>query len=84
MLALENPDGKRFGASTYNSQRSALHHLYTLYGKKETTEFKEGMGLLFKSFKRRIIEEKQDGDGQVQTGKSPMSFNLYKDLMSTC
>ena len=80
LLALENSDGKRFGASTYNSRRSALHHLYTLYGKKQTTEFKEDMGLLFKSFKRRITEEKQDGDGRIQTGKSPMSYNLYKRL----
>ena len=39
LLALENSDGKRFGASTYNSRRSALHYLYTLYGNKQTTEF---------------------------------------------
>ena len=77
---LQNSDGKRFGASTYNSQCSAQHHLYTLYGKKQTTEFKEDMGLLFKSFKRRITEEKQDGDGRIQTGKSPISFNLYRRI----
>ena len=80
LLALQNSDGKRFGASTYNSGRSALHHLYTLYGKKQGTEFKEDMGLLFKSFKRKITEEKQDGDGRIQTGKSPISFNLCKKI----
>ena len=46
--------------------------------RKKTTEFKEDMGLLFKSFKRRIAEEKEYGDGKIQTVKSPMSFNLYK------
>ena len=38
------------------------------------------MGLLFKSFKRRITEEKQDGDGRIQTSKSPMSFHLYRRI----
>ena len=84
LLALQNSDGIRFGASTYNSQRSALHHLYTPYGQKQTTEFKEDLGLLFKSFKRGITEEKQDGDGRIQTDKSPISFNLYKGSMNIC
>ncbi len=34
LLALQNSDGKRFGAYTYNARHSALHHLYTIYGKK--------------------------------------------------
>ena len=38
------------------------------------------MGLLFQSFKRRITQEKQDGDGRFQTGKSTMSFNLYRSI----
>ena len=49
LLALENSDGDRFGASTYNLQCSVLHHLYTQnYGKKQTTELKEDVDLLFK------------------------------------
>ena len=34
LLALENSDGKQFGASPYNSRHPGLHHLCTLYGKK--------------------------------------------------
>ena len=39
LLALQTTEGKRFGASTYNSRRSSLHHLYTIYGKKQSKEF---------------------------------------------
>ena len=80
LLALQTSEGKRFGPSTYNSRRSALHHLYTIYGKKQSKNFQEELSLLFRSLKRRITEEKQEGDGRIQTGKSPISFLLYKRL----
>ena len=80
LLALQTSEGKRFGPSTYNSRQSALHHLYTIYGKKQSKHFQEELSLLFRSLKRRITEEKQEGDGRIQTGKSPISFLLYKRL----
>ena len=30
--------------------------------------------------KKRITEEKQDGDGKIQTGKSQITFNLYIEV----
>ena len=55
--------------------------IYTNYMVRNKVKiFKEDIGLIFKSFKRRIREEKQDGDGRIQTGKSPISYNLYKRI----
>ena len=80
LLALQTSEGKRFGPSTYNSRRSSLHHLFTIYNKKQTKEFKEELSLLFKSLRRRITEEKQEGDGRIQTANSPIMYKLYRRM----
>ena len=40
----------------------------------------EELSLSFRSLKRRIMEQKQEGDGQIQTRKGPIIFILYKRL----
>ena len=52
LLALHTSEGKKFGPSTYNSRRSSPHNLITIYGKKQSKEFKEELLLLFKSLRR--------------------------------
>ena len=53
--------------------------MFAIYGKKQSTVFKEDVRILSKSFQRRRIEEKQGRDGQIQTGESPISsFNLCR------
>ena len=38
--ALQTSEGKRFGPSTYNSRRSSLHHLFTIYNKNSQKSLK--------------------------------------------
>ena len=38
------------------------------------------MNVLFKGFKRKVAEELQQGGSKIQTGKSPMTYGLYREL----
>ena len=80
LLSLETKDGKRFGMSSYNGRRSALFHLFRSYGESQNEKFTRELAVLFGGLKRKIILEKQNGDGRIQTGKTPMSFGLYERL----
>lgn len=80
LLSLQTKDGERLGLSSYNSRRSALFHLFRKYGAKQESKFGEELAILFRGLKRKIAVEKQDGDGRIQTGKSPMPFAVYERL----
>ena len=60
------------------NKKIALHHLFTIHSKKKSIAFKEEMWLLFELFKRRKTKENQEGGGQIKTGESPISFNIYR------
>ena len=50
------------------------------YLPKKSKDFKEGLSQLFWSLKRIITEELQEGEGRIQTMKSPISFSLYEKI----
>ena len=51
-----------------------LHYIIHILS-TERKKFQEDVSLLFRSLKRRITEEKQEGDGRIQTEKSPIGFS---------
>ena len=61
-------------------KRSSLFHLFRLYGFKQSKDFENNMNVLYKGFKRKVAEEVQQGGGKIQTGKSPMTYGLYRQL----
>ena len=82
LLSLETKDGKRLGLSSYNSRRSALFNLFQFYSKKQNEDFMSKLAVMFRGLKRKIALEKQEGEGRIQTDKTPMSFGLYEYLNS--
>ena len=78
LLSLETKNKKRLSSSSYSGKRSAYFHLCRIYSANQNEEFINQITILFKGLKRRIAREKQDGDGKIQTGKTPMSFPLYR------
>ena len=72
--------GKRLGLSAYCNRCSALFHLFRIFGKVQSNEFKLRLATMFRGFKRKLAIELQDGDGRIQTGKTPLSFSLYVRL----
>ena len=81
LLSLQNlKNRRRLGLAAYCGRRSALFHLFRIFGKVQSNEFKLKLGTLFKGLKRQIAFELQQGKGRIQTGKSPISFSLYVRL----
>jgi len=61
-------------------KRSSLFHLFRLYGFKPNKDYEHNMNVLFQGFKRKVAEEVQRGGDKIQTGKSPMSFGLFRQI----
>lgn len=80
LLSLQGKNGKRLGLSAYCNRRSALFHLFRIYGKVQGNEFKLKLATMFRGLKRKIAIELQEGEGRIQTGKSPISYSLYVRL----
>ena len=78
LLSLDTKNKKRLSSSSYSGKCSAYFHLCRIYSANQNEEFINQITILFKGLKRRIAREKQDGDGKIQTGKTPMSFPLYR------
>ena len=68
------------GIATYCNHRSALFHLYSMYGKKQSESFVADLAILLKGLKRKIASEKQSGNGRIQTGKLPLTYAMYRRL----
>ena len=73
-------DGERLSTASYNNKRSALFHLFRMYSVTQSENFNLELVTLFKSLKRMLAEEKQQGTGRIETGKTPISFGLYRRL----
>ena len=71
---------QRLSIASYSMKNSSLFHLFRLYGVQLTQGFLTDMNVLFKGFKRKVAEELQHGGGKIETGKSPMSYALYREL----
>ena len=79
-LSLRSSKGQRLSTASYNNKRSALFHLFRMYSVKQSDQFLLELTTLMKGLKREIAEEKQHGNGKIQTGKIPISFALYRRI----
>jgi hypothetical protein len=59
----------------------SLTHLFNLYKKKKSEEFKENLSEIMTGLKNVVTECVQQGEGTVEEGKREVSFELYKKLM---
>lgn len=80
LLSLQDGKKRRLGIASYRNRRSAVFHLFRMYDYKQDDSFKLELATLFRGLKRRVTIEKQQGDGRIQTGKSPLNFSLYRRL----
>ena len=77
---IKGDSGKRLSIASYCNHRSALFHLYRMYGKKQSDTFFADLSILLKGLKRKISLEKQNGIGRIQTGKLPLTYAMYRRL----
>ena len=80
LMACQTKIGTRLLKVGYYSKRSDLYHLHWLYGCVQTKEFQEQFKVIFKGFFKTVAEEVQHGNGQISTGKAPLSFKLWCQL----
>ena len=81
LLSLRNAkNNTRLSASSYQSKRSGLFHLFRSFRVPQPPTLKEDLKSAMKGLKRTVAREKQRGDGRIEVGKEPMSFALYKFL----
>ena len=80
LLSLRLEKNVRLSLASYYIKRSSLFHLFRLYGFKPSKEYDNNMSVLFQGFKRKVSEELQQGGGRIQTGKSPMTYGLYRKI----
>ena len=71
---------RRLSIASYCNHRSALFHLYRMYGKKQSETFIADLSILLKGLKRKLAVEKQSGSGRIQTGKLPLTYAMYRRL----
>lgn len=64
--------------SVYDSARSALKHLFSLYGTHLGPDREVELKIFYRGLKRTIAERKASGEGRLEEGKSPLEFSLYK------
>ena len=80
LLSLRSDKNKILSIASYAMKRSSLFHLFRLYGVKLSKDFDSDMIVLYKCFKRKVAEEVQQRGGKIETGKSPMTYGLYRQL----
>ena len=79
-MSCKAKDGTRLSKPSYYSMRSALFHLYRIFGKTQSNEFQKELTTLFKGFLRTVAQEVQNGRGKISTGKIPLPFELYVEI----
>ena len=66
--------------SIYRPFKTIITTSFMLSMEKWPKVFKEDLSLVVRSLKREITEEIKEREGRIQTGKSPISFSLYKRI----
>ena len=79
-MACKTKDGTRLSKASYYSMRTALFHLYRIFGKTQSNKFQKELTTLFKGFLRTVAQELQHGNGKISTGKIPLPFDLYEEI----
>lgn len=80
LTALRTKKGKPLEPTSLNSHRSAVNFVYTTFTKDVPSGFSTSLKTYFAGAKRQSAKRKQDGDGKVEVGKKPLSFELYRFL----
>jgi len=64
LLSLRGNEDKRLSVASYVMKRSSLFRLFRLYGFQQSQEFENNMNVYYKGFKRKVVEEVQNGGGK--------------------
>ncbi|KAJ0399556.1 hypothetical protein ATCC90586_002932 [Pythium insidiosum] len=83
LLSLKKQDGSQLGYAAFNNHRAALFNLYREYQFTMSVNLKSELSTYFRGLKRMIAERTGNGDQRIQTGKDPLSFELYCALCET-
>ena len=80
LLSLRKNNKRMLSNATYANARSALFHLYRLYDRKQSENFVNELSMLLRGLRRKITKKKQAGEGNIQSGKAPLSYDMYRQL----
>ena len=81
LLNCQNTNGSYLSYSAYNNKRAALFHLFRVYGKRQSQEFRDTIRTEMQGLKRSIAHKRSAGVGWISEGKDPMSYATYRALM---
>ena len=51
-----------------------------MYRRKQSIKFVSELSIMMRGLKRKLAIEKQNGRGRIQTGKSPITYSMYKRI----
>jgi hypothetical protein len=80
IVSLRKKDGSTLGYNAQNTNRSALFNLFRDYRKTMSEELSREIKNTFIGLKRKIAINQQNGNGSIKVGKSPLAFDLYRDI----
>ena len=80
IVSLTKSDGTKPSFSTYNTKRAAFKHLFRMYQKKQNENMTNELESHFCGLKRVTAIAIQNGNGDIKSGKSPISLDLYRFL----
>jgi len=66
--------------ATYSSARSAIYHLYRMFGRVQPASFDNALETFFKGMKRQIAEQQSRGERPIKEGKDALTFGLYVEI----
>ncbi len=83
MTSLRKRSGEPAGKSTYGTSRSAVLHLFRMYGVLMDPAVASRLTVWFKGLKRELADRAARGEGKVTEGKLPLEHSLMIFLMET-
>jgi hypothetical protein len=78
--SLRKRDGEKPGKSVYNTARSSLKFLWTIYRVVQTTEEAAQLKVFFKGVARDVQDRKAAGEMSMREGKLPFTYELLRAL----
>jgi hypothetical protein len=76
LLSLRKNNKRMLSNATYANARSALFHLYRLYDRKQSENLVNELSMLLRGLRRKKTKQKQAGEGNIQSGKAPLSYDM--------
>lgn len=78
LTALRTRTNKPLEPTSLNAHRAALNFVYLTFSVETPRGYASSLKTYFAGAKRQSAKRKQDGDGKVEVGKKPLSFELYR------